>query len=348
MRTLGERLWGTTPGKALVGVRVVGIGRPRPGLVRALARNAILIWPVLLGIILRSYNPGLMPNDLVSFWVVVGWLVLLAALGWLADDIGVAPHDWLAGTRVIYDPSRRRQQYRAPDLAPPLAPTAGDSHIGPYRILERRASDTAGETYLAFDDTLERRLWVRVYKTQLPPAPAAERDLHRRSRLRWINGRRTAHENWDAWEHVPGETPQSAGRKKLPWRDVRGWLHSLAYELGRSARDRTEGSVGSADLWLAEDGRAIVADFPFEDPAHGSVPIGRRRGSDQRRGAAAAGAGRCRRTRGGRARSSCRATAPGRRPPAILGTAPSQRATRASRARTPCCRCSAAKCRGSR
>jgi len=87
--------------------------------------------------------------------------------------------------------------------------------------------------------------------------------LRRIGRLRWISGRRSAEENWDAYEGPAGVPFWIWPSKPQSWESVRFWLLDLAEELAAAAKDGTTPEILSLDrVWINAEGRAKLLDFP--------------------------------------------------------------------------------------
>ena len=194
-----------------------------------------------------------------------------------------AVQDLLTKTRVI---SKASLELRPVLAAAEPSPTAVDdkSLVGPYHVLETLETDVEGQWLLGYDLRLLRKVWIRTVRPGTPPVPAALRNIGRIGRLRWLTGRRTPEENWDAFEgvggqpllrliqdrqprRIEGDSPIFAhtkiGTVPQPWSKVRFWLYDLAREIGAAEKDGTLPPVLALDrVWITGDGRAKLLDFP--------------------------------------------------------------------------------------
>jgi hypothetical protein len=134
-------------------------------------------------------------------------------------------------------------------------------------VIESFGGDSEGESLLGYDLRLLRKVWLRTVRAGTPPVPTSWRSLGRVGRLRWLTGRRSAEENWDAFEGVTGRpllqliAPPVA--QPQPWSQVRFWLHDLASEIAAAEKDGTLPMVLSLDrVWITGEGRAKLLDFP--------------------------------------------------------------------------------------
>ena len=76
----------------------------------------------------------------------------------------------------------------------------------------------------------------------------------------WLAGRRSATENWDAFE-APGGEPLLSAPLTPDWREVHRSLSSLTIELDASVREEMDIRPTLAHVWKREDGRLVLLDF---------------------------------------------------------------------------------------
>ncbi|MEX0768138.1 MAG: RDD family protein [Microthrixaceae bacterium] len=84
---------GTTPGKYVVGIRVVNLHGYPPGWRSSIVRTLVVMWPVLL-----AYWPGGVGQ--IGVAITPAWMILLVVTI-LRDPDSQGLHDRLAGTRVV-------------------------------------------------------------------------------------------------------------------------------------------------------------------------------------------------------------------------------------------------------
>ena len=196
-----------------------------------------------------------------------------------------AIHDLVTKTRVV---SRTALQVRPASTQGEATPPAVEAKplIGPYHILDTIEGSADTAWLLGYDLRLLRKVWIRTVPAGSAPVPAALRNLGRVGRLRWLAGRRSPEENWDAFEAVTGQPLLQLLRERRqntdgkgtgpdsnpqPWAQVRFWLCDLAAELSAAQKDRTLPPLLALDrVWITGDGRAKLLDFPapgFSGPA---------------------------------------------------------------------------------
>ena len=164
------------------------------------------------------------------------------------------------------------------------------SVVGPYHVLETLGKSADTEWLLGYDLRLLRKVWIRLVPPGIPPVPASMRSVGRVGRLRWLTGRRSPGENWDAFEAVAGRALASLIQTPQPWRQARFWLFDLANEISAAEKDGTLPPVLAMDrVWITDDGRAKLLNFPAPglppyEPTH---PQPLRGGEQERAGAEA-------------------------------------------------------------
>lgn len=266
--TLAEGLWGASPGKAICRLRVVDRHRNVPGVSRALVRVAIyVVFPILIVFPYIALGWGDLSSGYADWRtqaVSYTYYVLLAVMFSTARRRnGYAGfHDLLSRTRVI-----QKAAFHARPLLPaeeePLPVTETTPRIGPYYVLESLHKTDTEEFALGYDMRLLRKIWIHTSTRGAPPVAEEIRSLGRPGRLRWLNGRRSQSECWDAYEAPAGRPLVSLLDKRLPWHLVRYWLFDIAKELNAGVRDGSLPAVLALDrVWITADGRAKLLDFP--------------------------------------------------------------------------------------
>jgi serine/threonine protein kinase len=277
--TFLEGIWGASIGKVICGLRVTRLDRLIPGIWPACLRAVIFIllpflvkmfWsiPVLLVGLSLTSGKGLLSSLLPLFGAGMA-IHLLSVVALFAIFItarrhnGYAGlHDLASGTRVILKPQSASRQAQCPLTTAIPANLEKGAKIGPYHILETFARSGADEFLIAYDNRLLRRVWIRKTKPETPQISPAFRNIGRAGRLRWLSGRRSAEENWDAWEALSGRPLLQLIREKQSWSKVRFWLMDLAEELQAAQAGNTMPVTLSLEqVWITDDGRAKLLDF---------------------------------------------------------------------------------------
>jgi len=262
-----EGMWGFTFGKALCRLRVVGPDHGSPGFWRALGRALIYVlapplpyWIVFHGDARAYLNQPQAVQYLMSSTFLVA-LLLLFCTARRRNGFG-AIQDLLTKTRVVARTAlQSRPELAVSELPPPNEGT--QRMVGPYHVLESIEQSANAEWLLGYDLRLLRKVWIHMVSPGTAPVPALLRNLGRAGRLRWLTGRRSTEENWDAFEAATGRPLGSLIQVGQPWRQVRFWLYDLANELSTAEQDGTLPDVLALDrVWITADGRAKLLDFP--------------------------------------------------------------------------------------
>ena len=267
-----EGLWGAGLGKAVCGLRVVVRGGGAPGVLRALARGIVLALAVHLGDattwIFRTpaeYQDGVLRSRFLPEEMLGVLLLVLLFVPMRRRNGWAAAQDLLTGTHVIF---ARASISRLPiPDAPTHRTTQSGRLIGPFAVISRE-----GEWIFARDGSLDRRVWIRPAAPGTPAIAGMRRDACRTGRLRWLTGRRSAEENWDAYEAPDGAPLAVVIEGEQPWARVRSWLLDIAEELEASLADGTPvGAIATDQLWLTHGGRVLLLDFraPGAPRSHG-------------------------------------------------------------------------------
>ena len=272
-----EARWGASLGKRLFGLQLSSPGGA--GWPMRVARRTIVFhipW-LLIALLLLATGPigpttdrrlaaniTLNARDTRELIEAVATLTLIAGLfltarrrnGWAGF------HDLASGTRVVSRAGARLRTRIASSAAPAIEaaiPVAAGPRYGPFAALTD-ARDREHDLVIGFDPVLRRRVWIQVVPRDTHPIGTVRRDVARTGRLHWLTGRRAGSENWDAFE-APDGRPLLA----LPapdWTTLKSWLLDLANELAASAADGSTPALRLDRLWVRDDGRVVLLDFP--------------------------------------------------------------------------------------
>jgi hypothetical protein len=95
-----------------------------------------------------------------------------------------------------------------------------------------------------------------------PPLADARRDVGRIGRLHWLTGRRSAAENWDAYEAPDGRPLLDSTASGPAWHAASAWLMDVATELAAAEADGSMPALGLDRIWIRHDGHTVLLDFP--------------------------------------------------------------------------------------
>jgi len=286
-----EARWGASLGKRLFGLQLSSPGGA--GWTMRVARRTIVFhipW-LLIALLLLATGPigptvdlklganvTLNARDTREGIEGIATLTLVAALfltarrrnGW------AGLHDLASGTRVVSRSAARLRTRIASSTSAAIEatiPASPGPRFGPFAALtEIRGRED--HLVIGFDPVLRRRVWIQVVPHKTHPIGTVRRDVSRTGRLHWLTGRRAGSENWDAFEAPDGQ-PLLA----LPapdWTTLKSWLLDLANELAASAADGSTPALRLDRLWIRDDGRLVLLDFP----APGIVAVAERDATD--------------------------------------------------------------------
>jgi uncharacterized RDD family membrane protein YckC len=272
---LMEGSWGATPGKLLLGLRVRSVeggvaSWPRIACRHLLFDAPTLVWIIFIPVVgvarfdaFIAASPTFTTVASLASFAALGALFLTARRrnGWAAI------HDLISRTRLVM---RGPVQLRGVPT-PGLESIAG-KHVdsgrsyGPFTVISDAGAADGGRVLLGFDPTLRRRVWIRTLPPDAPVISATRRDVSRVGRLHWLTGKRSAEENWDAFEAPDGE-PLRSCRGGISWATMKLWLLDLSSELQAALQDQTLPKLALDRIWLRPDGRLVLLDFPAIGPS---------------------------------------------------------------------------------
>jgi uncharacterized RDD family membrane protein YckC len=290
---LCEGLWGWSPGKALLRLRVyTATGTDPPGLKRGLVR--ILVFYGCLWFASDLVGALALGSSHVAVWGLVSTtlelLGLVLLLSTMRERNGYrALHDLVSGTRVVRLPwpeKRPGLRSRRPDrLAMPEARAADDPvRLGPFLTRGTALRNDRFRILLGEDRLLGRKIVIRLVPYEGERVAAARRMVNRPTRLPWLSGGVHEGQGWDAFLAPQGFPLSDAvdARQPLTWGEARPLLLQLADELVAATADGTlPARLTVSQVWVQPNGRVQLLDLPLH-PAAPSPPA-QDRESDARR-----------------------------------------------------------------
>ncbi len=279
-----EGYWGSSIGKAICGLQVVDREGLRPGVLNTLIRVAIFTAVIRVDFFNLQLSGSAHPPVLLSFTgtldsrffavaMQANWylqmLILFVTVRRRNGFAGI--HDRLSRTRVAMKAGLGvRSLDRVAQEESALGP--GTDRIGPFQ----RLKNLTDSIVLAYDGRLRRLVWIHTLPLGSAPLSPRRRDLSRPGRLRWLTGRRTPDECWDAYEAPSGAPLVTRLAEPQPWSHVRHWLRDLADELERASENGLIPELSLDRVWVTDDGRAKLVDWSTS-----SEPRSTRPGSNQ-------------------------------------------------------------------
>ncbi|MBZ5500509.1 MAG: protein kinase [Acidobacteriia bacterium] len=266
---IGEKFWGRSLGKWVLGLRVVSAEGGKLSYGQAAVRSAVFLTFYLLipsVVALIQWKSGLTTVS-ASRWSASVPLCSYAALWILARKRNgyAGLHELASRTRVRS--MRHRAELAAPEL--PLAESSLPADLpvtfGPYRskALVWRANGRA--LVAAHDDVLSRAAWIHCYRDAGDAPTMKELADARPGKLHWLNGSRSADWKWDAFEKPSGCGISSWVRTRgsLSWHEIRQVLLGISSEMDAALRDaREQRSLSLEHFWATGYGQVKVLEFP--------------------------------------------------------------------------------------
>jgi eukaryotic-like serine/threonine-protein kinase len=201
-----ESMWAASPGKAIVGLRVVSVASGPLRVAQCLIRASLWAIPPLAGIVATVlYMPRALPGVATSAGLVgyvgghagnlAGIALFFATARRRNGFAGL--HDLVSGTRVVCAPAVEGASSTSRRADTRARPSSVGARVGPYRLLDEPA--LPGIT-VGLDEQLDRRVWIR-------------RSMHARTALAVIPGRQ-----------VSSQRAQPATRRRRPDPGARTWV----------------------------------------------------------------------------------------------------------------------------
>ncbi len=275
-----ESLWGCTPGKRLLRLRVcTSSGRDLPSWGKALLRFGVFYTLMRFGEFAslpwleQLSDPTAQnqePHVSVRFQSVdpIGLLVLCSTMrrrnGWRGL------HEFASGTRVVQLPeAARRGALVTLPLVDLSRPENLPGRVGPFAVRGALRWDDGVRLLAGEDPSLGRPVLLWLRPPDEPPLSPARRACARSTRLRWLASGR--HDGWQ-WDAFPapagrplGELVREGG--PLDWPAARPVLEQLTEELAAAEADGTlPDSLTTGRVWV-HSGGALLLDVPLRPEA---------------------------------------------------------------------------------
>jgi hypothetical protein len=288
-----ETLWGCTPGKLLMRLRVRNVRTlDRPSAWQSVLRTACFYLfkdglALVLALLLVVPGVRLFPGGDVTVRMIAA-LTLVAVVPILSSGLGLlllgvsmrrrngyrGLHDWVSGTCVIRLPGLRspfgapvRNAWPAREPLPPGVP----QRVGAFGV--RAVARASAEELVLYgeDPVLARPVWLWLRRGG-EPLSQRRHESARPTRARWLAGGRQDDWTWDAFVASPGCLLADLVQPHRPLAcvDALSLLGQLTDELLAGSADGTlPHHLGTAQLWCTAGGQAILLDAaPREgDPA---------------------------------------------------------------------------------
>ncbi len=276
--TLFEGLWGATPGKRLMRLRVAredDADPPAPAQIglRAMVFVGLLNFNQIVASLVTVYFQGIIPPGLRAALSLAG----LGGLAALLLPMWRSPfrrglHERLSLTRVERLPatySLRMLQADAESFADGLPldqPKDLPAEVGGFAVRGALRWERAERVLLSRDEALGRDVLLLLRPATAEPLAPARRNLTRLSRLRWLAGGRQGDWQWDAFQ-APAARPLTAvvaEHGRFDWAEFRPFLEQLTEELQTARADGTlPDQLQMDNVWVQARGRPLLLDQPL-------------------------------------------------------------------------------------
>jgi uncharacterized RDD family membrane protein YckC len=266
---IGEKFWGRSLGKWLLGLRVVSVEGGKLSYSQAVVRSAVFLTFYLLipsVVAWIQWKSGLTTVS-ASYWTASVPLCSYAALWILARKRNgyAGLHELASGTRVRS--VSHRGELTAPELPLPEGPLPAElpATFGPYRSKALVWQANGRALIAAHDDVLNRAAWIHCYRDAGDAPAMKELADARPGKLHWLNGSHDADWNWDAFEKPSGcgISGWVRARGSLSWHEMRQVLLGISSEMDAALRDaRKQRSLSLEHFWTTGYGQAKVLEFP--------------------------------------------------------------------------------------
>ena len=257
---------GASLGKRVLGLRVVSAGGLPPTWLQITIRTLVFYAPNMVIAAAIVLTPELFAARSGGGWFIdwrqTGPAVLALLLffatarrrnGW------TGLHDVLSGARVVSRLGAPARHARATAQPSASVVSAMARRYGPF-VAADDTEPAPGSVLRAFDPVLRRQVWIEIAAPGAPPIDDARRDLARAERLHWLTGRRSPHENWDAYE-APDGAAWTSTVADGSWSQTKLHLLDLTHELAAATEDGTLPPLALDRVWIRDNGRIVLLDF---------------------------------------------------------------------------------------
>jgi hypothetical protein len=278
-----ETLWGCTPGKFLMRLRVRdATTNDLPSIWRSLLRTSCFF--AFKELLALSVSLLLLVGG-VRLWtggaITVKMMLAMAGIGALPFLSGTAGALLLAvtmrrrnGYRGLHELVSRTKVIRLPSLRPRFVvparvalperetlPAEVPVRVGTFAVRGVARFDVDELVLYGEDEALGRPVWLWLRQGE-KPLPAGRRETARATRPRWLAGGTQDGWTWDAFVASPGcSLTNLVERSRLGWMDTLSVLHQLTSELLAASADGTLPLRLTAEqVWVQPSGQVLLLD----------------------------------------------------------------------------------------
>lgn len=254
--TILEGMLGWSPGKWLLGLRVLGVRTSKPELLPALLRAIVFLIPLYACSIWLVEAVEKMGSDRQGLvFIAMGLWTAIICIPMRRRNGYRGVHEWVSGTRtsqialpfatLLKPKQRATERARRAEGLP--------QSLGSYPVVDLIAHTGAGKLWLAKDPKLSRTVWIHS-----SPKPIDLRDSEgdtRGARVRWLEREQAGDEVLDIFEGVEGVALREHLRRQSPrdWSEMAASLAAVAHAIAGEA------ALSLDRLWVDDRGRVRIA-----------------------------------------------------------------------------------------
>lgn len=254
--TILEGMLGWSPGKWLLGLRVLGVRTSKPELLPALLRAIVFLIPLYACSIWLVEAVEKMGSDRQGLvFIAMGLWTAIICIPMRRRNGYRGVHEWASGTRTsqiaLPFATLLKPQQKATERA---ARAEGlPQSLGSYPVVDLLAHTGTGKLWLAKDPKLSRTVWIHS-----SPKPIDLRDSEgdtRGARVRWLEREQEGEEVLDIFEGVDGVALREHLRRQTPrdWAEMAASLAAVAHAIAGEA------ALSLDRLWVDARGRVRIA-----------------------------------------------------------------------------------------
>jgi hypothetical protein len=276
-----EALWGCTPGKLLMRLRVRDAAtNDRPSMWRSALRTFCFLalkdsLALLISLLFLLGGVQLWTGGAITLKMLLA-MAGIATLPFVSGSVGAllisismrrrngyrGLHEILSRTKVIRLPALR-PRFAAPTRAnwpeKEMLPANVPVRVGTFVVRGVARAELDELVLYGEDEALGRPAWLWLRRGE-KPLPASRRETTRATRPRWLGGSVQDGWTWDAFVASPGcLLSDLVKRKPLGWMDTLSVLHQLTGELLAASADGTlPARLGTDQVWVQASGQVLL------------------------------------------------------------------------------------------
>lgn len=277
-----ESIFGTTPGKRLLSMRVVDPATgARPKFWQCSIRTFVFIgvfsvFELTAVVLLMVLAPSILAIPAVYgaiSWIgaVIGFVATLSV--WRINKNKLLLHDWVSNTQTwVTAPRTAVKLVELPDLnwaakLKPIEPSLDlPSRLGRFEVLGKIATMDGSNWLSAHDGTIDRSVWIQLSPSSVPAPDETRQKCVRGTRMRFLESGIAEEWRWDAYV-APDGVPVSLWfdyHNPMPWPIAQRVLQDAIAEVTASDSPMDAASAGIGSWWLTSSGKLTLSEATIE------------------------------------------------------------------------------------